>query len=285
MGRATGDPTQLLVSPDASEEVQQEMRRSLGLDLPLPEQFAIYVGGLLHGDLGLSIRSRTPVAELIGERLPRSASLAAVAMGIVFAVGLPLGVLAAVRRGTAIDTAVRLFALVGQALPSFVVGIVLIEIFAVDLGWFPASGADSAASYVLPAITLAWFVVAGIVRLLRTSMLEVLDSEFIKLARTKGLAESVVVWKHALRNALLPVVTFAGMYFAVLISLAIIVEVVFAWPGVGRLVYTAILFRDFPVLQGVVLVTGAIVMAVNLAVDLSYAAIDPRVSVRRTTRR
>lgn len=279
LGRATGDPTHLLVAPDATEEQRLEVREALGLDEPLHVQYGIYMNGLLHGDMGTSLRSKENVATLILDRLPASAMLALAAMTFIIGAGIPLGVLSAVRRGTYVDTLARAIAIVGQSAPAFLVGIVLMQVFAVNLGLFPTSGSGSFFHLVLPALTLGLFVLAGIVRLLRASMLEVLDAEYVKLARTKGLSESEVVWKHAFRNALIPVVTFAGFNFSILLTLAIVVEVVFAWPGVGRLTYTAIIFRDFPVLQGIVLVTAAIVMAVNFLVDILYGVIDPRIRI------
>lgn len=277
MGRATGDPVGLLAGPAATPEQEARISSALGLDEPLHVQYGIFLQDLTRGSLGDSVRTRRPVESLIADRLPASVYLASSAMMIVVVIGIPLGVLAATRRGQRIDSTARGLALVGQSAPSFVVGIIFIQVFAVNLGWLPASGAGSARHYVLPATALSLFVLAGIVRLVRSSMLEVLDSEYIKLARLKGAKESTVVWRHALRNALIPVVTFAGMYFSILITLAIVIEVVFSWPGVGRMTFDAIIFRDFPVLQGVILVSVLIIMLVNLAIDLLYAVIDPRV--------
>ena len=219
--------------------------------------------------------------ELLQERLPNSLKLAAFAMGVSLAIAFPLGVMAAVRRGTGVDRAAQIVAVLGQSLPTFWVAIILVEFVAGRLQWLPAGGADGLASYVLPGFTLGWFVVAGMMRLLRSGMLEVLDSEYVKLARLKGVAERRVVWVHALKNALIPVVTFAGIYFAVLVTTAIVVETVFAWPGLGRLAYDGITSRDFPVIQAVVLVTAILVAAVNLCVDCVYALIDPRIRYAR----
>src|SRR5262249_26595917 len=230
-----------------------------------------------RGDFGTPVRARRPVSELIGERLPNSLRLAAFAMAVSIALAFPLGVMAAVKKGTAVDRAAQVIAVLGQSLPTFWVAIVLVEFVAGRLQWLPAGGNDGLASYVLPGFTLGWFVVAGMMRLLRSSMLEVLDSDYVKLARVKGVAERRVVWQHALRNALIPVVTFAGIYFAVLVTTAIVVETVFAWPGLGRLAYEGITARDFPVIQAVVLTTAAIVAVVNLGVDCLYAVIDPRI--------
>ncbi len=277
LARATGDPLQLILPMSASEEDYANARQYLGLDRPYVEQYFSFVGKALTGDFGNSLRARRPVIELIRDRLPNSLKLAAFAMTVSLLMAFPLGVLAAVRKGTAIDRAAQVIAVLGQSLPTFWVAIVLIEVVAGRLQWLPAAGSERLASYVLPGFTLGWFVVAGMMRLLRSGMLEVLDSEYVKLARVKGVAEHRVVWLHALKNALIPVVTFAGIYFSILVTTAIVVETVFAWPGLGRLAYEAITSRDFPVIQAVVLTTAAIVALVNLSVDCLYAFIDPRI--------
>ena len=281
LARATGDPLHLILPMSASEEDFANARKYLGLDRPYVEQYASFVTRALSGDFGTSIRARRPVAELLRERLPNSMKLAAFAMTVSLGIAFPLGVLAAVRKGTGLDRAAQIIAILGQSLPTFWVAIVLVEFVAGRLQWLPAGGSDSFASYVLPGFTLGWFVVAGMMRLLRSGMLEVLDSEYVKLARLKGVAERRVIWVHALKNALIPVVTFAGIYFAILVTTAIVVETVFAWPGLGRLAYDGITSRDFPVIQAVVLTTAAIVAAVNLGVDCLYAVIDPRIRYRK----
>ena len=277
--RATGDPLTLVLPMVATEEDFANARRYLGLDRPLYAQYLTFVGRAATGDFGTSIRSRRPVVELLRERLPNSLALAGFSMAVSLLVAFPLGVLAAVRRGTALDSGAKVLATLGQSLPTFWVGIVLIEVVAGRLQWLPAGGSGSLAHYILPGFTLGWFVVAGLMRLLRSAMLEVLDAEYVTTARAKGAPEVSVVWRHALRNALIPVVTFAGVYFAILVTSAIVVETVFAWPGMGRLAYEAITGRDFPVIQAVVLVTAAIVVTVNFAVDLLYAVIDPRIGL------
>ena len=279
LARATGDPLTLVLPMVATEEDFANARRYLGLDRPLYAQYLTFVGRAATGDFGTSIRSRRPVVELLRERLPNSLALAAFSMAVSLLVAFPLGVLAAVRRGTALDAGAKVLATLGQSLPTFWVGIVLIEVVAGRLQWLPAGGSGSLAHYILPGFTLGWFVVAGLMRLLRSAMLEVLDAEYITTARAKGAPEVSVVWRHALRNALIPVVTFAGVYFAILVTSAIVVETVFAWPGMGRLAYEAITGRDFPVIQAVVLVTAALVVTVNFAVDLLYAVIDPRIGL------
>jgi peptide/nickel transport system permease protein len=277
MSRLTGDPTLLMLPDDATQEDIAQLRRALGLDRPLPVQYWVFISNAVQGDFGRSIKGQMPVSDMIKERLPNSIKLAAVALGIAVLLAFPLGVLAAVYKGTALDTCANIVAVLGQSLPQFWVGIVLIQIFAVRLHWLPVAGVGSIFHYVLPAFTLGWFVVAGMMRLLRSSMLDVMGSEFVKLARIKGLPARTVIWKHALRNALIPVLTFGAIYLAILVTGAILVETVFAWPGVGQLIYQGIVFRDFPVVQAVVLLTAGIVITVNLLVDITYAYIDPRI--------
>ena len=277
LARATGDPLSLILPMAATEEDYANARRYLGLDRPLPEQYVSFLVRAARGDFGTSLRARRPVNELLRERFPNSLKLAGFAMALSLLVAFPLGVAAAARKGTLVDTAAKTVAALGQALPTFFVGIVLIEVVAGRLQWLPAGGTGGLAHYVLPGVTLGWFVLAGLMRLLRSSVLEVLDADYVRTARAKGATERAVVWRHALRNALIPVVTFAGVSFATLVTTAVVVETVFAWPGMGRLAYEAISGRDFPVIQAVVLVTGAVVAAVNLAVDLLYVWIDPRI--------
>jgi peptide/nickel transport system permease protein len=281
LARATGDPLHLILPMSATEEDYANARQYLGLDRPYLEQYVSFVAKAVRGDFGMSLRARRPVSELIEERLPNSLLLAGFAMTVSLAMAFPLGVLAAVNKGTGIDRAAQVVSVLGQSLPTFWVAIVLVEVVAGRLQWLPAAGNEGLASYVLPGFTLGWFVVAGMMRLLRSSMLEVLDSDYVKLARVKGVGERRVIWLHALKNALIPVTTFAGIYFAILVTTAIVVETVFAWPGLGRLAYEGITSRDFPVIQAVVLTTAAIVAAVNLGVDCLYAVIDPRIRYAR----
>jgi peptide/nickel transport system permease protein len=275
--RFTGDPIVLMLPDDASHEDIVQLRHALGLDRPLPVQYWRFISRAVQGDFGRSIKGQMPVLDLIKDRLPNSIKLAAVSMVITLMLALPLGVMAAVRKGTAIDTVANIVAVLGQSLPQFWVGIVLIQIFAVYLRLLPVAGTGSVYHYILPGFTLGWFLVAGIMRLLRSSMLEVLDSEFVKLARIKGLSPRAVIWKHALKNALIPVLTFGAIYLAILMTGAILVETVFAWPGIGQLIYQGIVYRDFPVVQAVVLLTAFVVVTVNLLVDITYAYIDPRI--------
>ena len=277
LARVTGNPADLMLPDDASAEDRADLMRTLGLDRPLPEQLLTFLGGAVRGDLGRSIRYRKPAVEVFFERLPNTLTLVPLALVSAVLVSIPLGLLAAVYRGTMIDRVCSAVAVLGIATPSFWLGIVLIYVFSITLGWLPSARMGGPAHYVLPVITLSAFLVAGMMRLVRSSVLEVLDSEFVKLARIKGLSSTVVLWKHCLRNALIPVVTLFGVFFALLVTGAIVTETVFAWPGVGRLAYEAVIFRDYPLLQAVILLKAIIVLSVNLAVDVLYAYLDPRV--------
>lgn len=275
--RASGDPLQLLLPIQATQEDFDRARRSLGLDQPLIVQYGTFVGNVVRGDLGQSLRSREEVSIILAQRLISSLELGAAALVLTYVVALPLGVISAVRRGTAVDTAVKVIALLGQSMPSFWIGLILIQIFAVNLRWLPAGTDRGLGAIVLPSVTIALFGIAGVARLLRSSMLEVLDSDFVRVARAKGLRERTIVWRHAFRNSLIPVTAFGGLYLVNLLSFAIVVETVFAWPGIGSLAYTAVVNRDFPLIQGVALMIGVLAIAVNLAVDILYSAIDPRI--------
>jgi peptide/nickel transport system permease protein len=275
--RVTGDPATLLVEPGASEGDIAAIHHQFGLDQPLWVQYGIFMASLAHGDLGKSFYYRVPVMELYLSRLPNSLYLAAVAMAFSLIIGIPSGVLASVRVGRFWDRAGKMFTLLGLSLPSFWVGLVLILIFSVYLGWLPSSGAGTPLHLIMPAFALGWYFAAAHMRLTRSSMLEVLGSEYVKLARLKGLPQSLVIAKHAFKNALIPVLTLAGINLVIMVNVATVVEVVFAWPGIGRLLYEGITFRDFPVVQGVVLMGGAMIVIVNLVVDVLYAVIDPRI--------
>lgn len=275
--RVSGDPAILMLPEGASKEDYQELRVKLGLEKPLYVQYAIFISNAIKGDLGRSIRSRRPVSESIREMLPNTIKLVLASMLIGLMSGIPFGVIAAVKKGSFIDNLVRVGAGLGQSVPTFWMGLVMINIFVVQLGILPSSGMGSWKHYLMPAFCLSIFLMAGIVRLLRSSMLEVLDNEFIRMARIKGVSENVVIWKHALRNSLLPVVSFSGVYIALLISGSILVETVFSWPGFGRLAYRAILQQDFPLIQGVVLTAAAIVMLANYLTDILYVYLDPRI--------
>jgi peptide/nickel transport system permease protein len=277
LARVTGNPADLLLPEDASLEDRAHLLRALGLDRPIHEQLVVFMKGAMRGDLGHSIRYRKPAVEVFFERLPNTLTLVPLALLSAIVISIPLGLLAAVYRGTFIDRICGTVAVLGIAVPSFWLGIVLIYVFSIQLGWLPSARMGGPAHYILPVITLSAFLVAGMMRLVRSSVLEVLDTEFVKLARIKGLSQTVVIWKHCLRNALIPVVTLFGVFFALLVTGAIVTETVFAWPGVGRLTYEAVIFRDYPLLQAVILLKAIIVLGVNLVVDVLYAYLDPRV--------
>ena len=279
--RVTGDPAALLVEPGASAADIAAIHERFGLDRPLWEQYGLFMWALAHGDLGQSFYYQTPVSELYLSRLPYSLLLAAVAMVFSLVIGIPSGVLASVRVGRFWDSAGKLFALLGLSMPSFWVGLIMILFFSVYLGGQPSSGAGTPLHVIMPAFALGWYFAAAHMRLTRSSMLEVLGSEYVKLARLKGLPEALVIAKHAFKNALIPVLTLAGINLVVMINVAVVVETVFAWPGIGRLLYEGIAFRDFPIVQGVVLLGGAMIVIVNLLVDAVYAVIDPRIRLER----
>ena len=275
--RLSGNPLHLLLDVNASEQDQQILARHLGLDRPLPVQYALYVANLARGDFGNSILTRRPVTEHILERLPATVELGIVAMLLSVALGVPLGVYSAVKRGGRLDGAARVFAILGQSMPAFWLGLMLILVFGVVLGILPAGGRGTIAHVILPAFTLGYFTSAAILRLTRSSMLEVLSSDYIKFARLKGLHEQVVVWKHGLRNGLLPVTTFAVLLFVQFLGGAVVTETVFAWPGLGRLILESITTRDYPIVQAGVLVLSALYLAGNLLVDLLYGYLNPRI--------
>jgi ABC-type dipeptide/oligopeptide/nickel transport system permease component len=277
LARASGDPVLLMSPPEASLEDMALIRQDLGLDKPIPEQYWIFLTKLVHGDLGKSIISKREVTQLLSERFPNTISLALPAIALGVLVSLALGVTSAAKQGTWLDSGEKFLAIIGQAMPNFWLAIVAIYIFAVQLRWLPTSGIGGIDHYVMPVAILTFFMLPAMMRIIRSSMLDVLGSEYIKLARIKGLSERLVIWKHALRNAIIPLLTAAGITFATIITGAIIMETVFAWPGVGRLLYEAVLTRDFPVVQGAVLLVAVIVLSVNLLVDILYAYVDPRI--------
>lgn len=278
LARLTGDPVALLLGDGATEADREAITRQLGLDQPLPVQYLYFLGNVLQGDLGNSVMGENaPAMTLIAERLPFSLLLAFASLSLALAIGIPLGVAAAVHRGGPIDQAARAAALFGQSVPPFWLGLVLMYVFAVELGVTRTSGFASGAGIVLPAITMALFSLAAIVRLVRSSMIEALTSDYIRLARAKGLTERKVVWRHALRNSVFPLITFMGAFFATMITGAVVIETVFSWPGIGRLALDAILKRDFPVIQAVVLTITTLYIFANLIVDILYAWLDPRV--------
>ena len=273
----SGDPVLLMVSPDAPPDVVATMRQALGFDRPLYEQFARYLGNAAHGDLGMSLRMNRPVISLILERLPATLQLTLAALVIAVLVAIPAGIVSAVKRGTVVDRLAMAGAVAGQAVPIFWLALLLIALFGVRLRWLPVYGSGSLAHYVLPAVSLSTIIMGRLARLVRSCMLEVLGQDYVRTARAKGLGESRVLAVHALRNASIPIVTLLGLQFAQLLGGAVVTETIFAWPGIGRLVVEAIFNRDFPVVQGVVLVVSLIFVAVNVLVDLFYAVLDPRI--------
>jgi peptide/nickel transport system permease protein len=278
LGRLTGDPVSMLLSQYSTEEDRVRITEQLGLNKPVIEQYGIFVFNALKGDLGKSVAGdNRPALALILERFPASLKLALVALIISTLIGIPLGVLSAVKRGSFLDASARLLALLGQSLPAFWLGIVLMYFFSVKLRLLPTSGYGGIQHFILPAATMGLFTVAAVTRLTRSSMLEVLDSEYIKLARIKGVSEAIVIWKHALRNSLMPVITFMGTFFATMITGAVVIETVFSWPGIGRLAYESISNRDFPVMQAVILFMTTLYILANLIVDILYAWVDPRI--------
>ena len=278
LGRLSGDPVSMLLSQYSTEEDRVRIAEQLGLNKPFVEQYGIFIFNALKGDLGKSVAGdNRPALALILERFPASLKLALVALIISILIGIPLGVLSAVKRGSFLDASARLVALLGQSLPAFWLGIVLMYFFSVKLRLLPTSGYGGIQHFILPAATMGLFTVAAVTRLTRSSMLEVLDSEYIKLARIKGVSEAIVIWKHALRNSLMPVITFMGTFFATMITGAVVIETVFSWPGIGRLAYESILNRDFPVMQAVILFMTTLYILANLVVDVLYAWVDPRI--------
>ena len=275
--RLSGNPIHLLLDVNATERDQEILTRHLGLDKPLIVQYAIYVRNVASGDFGNSVLTRRPVVEHLWERLPATVELGLCAMLLSVLIGVPLGMYAAVRRGRPMDTAARTFAVLGQSMPAFWLGLMLILLFGVVLGWLPAGGRGDLQHLILPAFTLGYFTSAAILRLTRSSMLEVLSSDYVKFARLKGLHEQVVLWKHGLKNALLPVITFAVLLFVQFLGGAVVTETVFAWPGLGRLILESVTTRDYPIVQAGVLVLSSLYLLGNLCVDLLYSYLNPRI--------
>jgi peptide/nickel transport system permease protein len=277
MTHATGDSVNMLVHEEATLEDIERVRKSLGLDKPLIVQYFVYLGDLVRGDLGDSLRERRPATEILKERIPATFQLGLVATLFATIIAIPVGVLSAVKRGSVVDFMARMFALLGQAVPPFWLGIVLILIFSVKLGLLPVAGNNGPLSFILPAITAGWYMSAGMMRLSRSAMLEVLDSEYVKLAQAKGASRRTVIWKHAFRNTLIPVVTFGGMMLAGLLHGIMVVEMVFAWPGLGRAALQGVYERDTSVVQATILVFALLYLSMNFIVDILYAYIDPRI--------
>ena len=278
LGRVTGDPATVILGMDATAADYENLRIRLGLDKPILVQYGIYMGSLLQGDLGSSIKyPELGAGGAVIKRLPATLYLAGVSLALAIGIGIPLGVLSAVKRDTPFDTSAKVFALLGQSVPNFWLGLMMMWLFAVNLGWLPTSGTGGFKNFIMPAITLGSFQIAAITRLVRSSMLETLDSEYVKLARIKGIAEWKVLWKHCLRNAALTPLTYFGIIAAITLTGSVTTETVFSWPGTGLLAFQSVLSRDFELIQALVLVFSGLFIFSSFVVDILYAYLDPRI--------
>lgn len=275
----TGDPAIAILGPDYTEEALVQLRQELGLDKPLLVQYLDFLGGAVRGDFGMSTRYRQPALDLFLERVPATIELTVASLLVSVVVGITVGVLAAVFRNTGLDTVVRAGALIGQAIPGFFLGILTIIVFGAQLNWLPTGGRGTIAHLVLPSIALGTYYAAITARFVRGSMLEVLHSDYVRTARAKGMRRAMVIVKHALRNALVGVVTLIGLQLGNLLGGAVVIETVFSWPGVGRLAVQAIYARDFPLVQVIIMIAAFIFVVVNLITDLTYRLLDPRIRV------
>jgi peptide/nickel transport system permease protein len=276
----TGDPAALLLPPDATAEDIARFRTAMGFDDPVAVQYIRFLKGAVRGDFGESLRHGEPAMPLVVERLPATFQLAGAGLLIALALAIPAGIISAMKRNTAVDYIATVSALLGQAMPTFWLGIMLILVFSVRLNWLPSSGRGGLEHLILPAITLGLFTTARITRLTRSGMLEVLAQDYIRTARAKGVGESPVVWKHALKNASIPIVTIVGIELGTLLGGSVITETIFAWPGVGRLSVQAIFNRDYPVVQSAVFLLASTFVIVNFLVDIVYTYLDPRIRYR-----
>lgn len=272
-----GDPVEVMLGEGSQPADREALRASLGLDRPLPAQLVSYYGGLAQLDLGNSLHGRRPIADLLLERLPATIELAAAGLAVALVLAFPLGVLAATRRGTVWDGGAMLFSMLGVAVPNFLMGPLLILVFSLWLGWLPVSGREGWASLVLPAITLGTALAAILSRMIRATLLEVLGENYILAARARGLSPRIVIWRHALRNAFLPIVTLLGLQLGALLAGTVITEIVFSWPGIGQLTIEAIQRRDYPVVQACVLLISLSYVLINALTDFAYAWLDPRI--------
>ena len=272
-----GDPAQAMLGEAAAQSDVVELRRRLGLDRPLLEQYGAFLRGLVKGDLGTSLRTGMPVTDQIVERMPATFELAAAAMLVAIAFSMPLGIVAAVRRGTAVDHAAMTLSLTGVSVPNFWLGPLLAIVFAVELGWLPVSGRGTWAHLVLPAISLGAALAAILARMTRATMLEELREQYVQAARARGVSRARAILRHAFRNSLIPVVTLVGLQFGAVLTGAVITETIFAWPGIGRLLIQSIGFRDYPLVQGCILLIALTYVGVNLLTDLIYGVLDPRI--------
>jgi peptide/nickel transport system permease protein len=278
ISRVLGDPVTLLLPPEATPEQRVLLTKDLGLDRPLYVQLLVYVGKVLKGDFGQSFRHQEPAMKLLMERVPASLYLSLVATFISLIIAIPLGIISAIKRGTILDQIGMTLALFGQSIPAFWAGIMLILLFAVQLGWFPPSGYGGPKHVILPAVTLALFFSAATARLTRSSILDVLDMDYVRYARLKGVPELIVILRHVLRNAFITILNIVALQLGLLLGGAVITEFIFSWPGIGRLSLDAIYNRDFPVIQATVVVAASFFVVINLLVDIIYSATDPRVS-------
>ena len=277
LSRAAGDPRHIFLDDYSTQADWDQLTLNLGLDKPYYLQYGIFMRDVLKGEFGESIKEGRPSMDIIIERIPATLQLGLAAFIFSVLLGVPLGILSAVKRGSVLDIAGKVVALVGQSAPVFWLGLMLMFFFAVVLEWLPPYGRQEATSIILPAVALGWFYAAANLRLLRSAMLNVLDSEYVRLARAKGVSNNAVIWKHSLRNALIPVLTFAGVTLGGLVTGSVVVETVFAWPGLGQLAIQALFANDYPLMQAVIIIFTLIYVVAALLVDVMYAYIDPRI--------
>ena len=277
LSRVAGDPLAAILDDEAGKEQIELLRESWGLNEPLHIQYFTYMRRLLTGDLGVSFKWDRPVVELIAERLPATVQLSSFALLITGLIAFPIGVMSAVKKDSLFDTGGKMFAILGQSAPTFAVGLILMWIFAVQLGWLPTSGKDGISHMLLPGFALGYYNVAAIMRLTRSSMLDVLDTEYVKLARIKGIPERKIIWKHCFRNALIVPLTYFSLIFAVVITGSVVIETVFAWPGLGLMVIEAINSKDHITVQAVVMLFALLYVGINIITDITYAYVDPRI--------
>jgi peptide/nickel transport system permease protein len=280
LARVSGNPIYLLLPTSASEETKQILTKEYGLDRPYVIQYYEFLSHMVRGDLGTSIRYGRPATQLYFERLPNTIRLVGAGVFLAVIISLLLGIISGSRRGTWLDQAIKAFTVIGIAAPGFWLALLLINIFSVRLGLLPAARTGGIDHYILPAFSMCLMSLAAMVRILRSSIIEVNDSEFVKLARIKGVSENVLLWKHSLRNSLITFITFLGSFIAMMLSGSVVIELVFAWPGCGRLAYEGILARDYPLVQTVVMIHGVIIVLMNLLVDIVYSYIDPRIRIQ-----
>jgi peptide/nickel transport system permease protein len=277
LARLSGDPITLLAPQEATKAEVEALRKSYGLDQSWPQQYGIFIENAIQGDFGRSVRFNVPAADLVRQRLPASLKLAAVAMALSLTLGLTVGTISGMRPGGLIDRFGKGLAILGQSVPVFWLAIILILVFSVKLSWLPTSGYGGPSHFILPAVTLGWFFTAGLMRLTRSAVLDVVDSDYVRFARIKGLHPARVVLQHVLRNAAIPIITLISIQFIVLVTDSVVTETIFAWPGIGRLLIDSVFARDFPVIQAVVFLVSVMFVVTNFAVDMIYAVIDPRI--------